>query len=164
MARSRSKTGAAVLTEAQRVAMAVDLRKQRLPYRVIAERCGYAEESGARKAVERALTALREATAESAEELRQLDLATLDELERMGLEQATKAHGASDGEALAAATLSVIRVQQRRAKLMGLDAAEAFSVTQKTDNLLALDAMITDLRGRLTGQAATEDDGGAEPR
>jgi hypothetical protein len=164
MARSRSKTGAAVLTEAERVAKAVDLRKKRLPYRVIAAECGYAEESGARKAVERALTALREATAESAEELRQLDLATLDELERMGLAQAEAAHAAGDGEGLAAATLSIIRVQQRRAKLMGLDAAEAFSVTQKTDNLLALDAMITDLRGRLTGQARDEDEGGAEPR
>lgn len=116
---SESRTSARRLEGAARVNEAVRLRKQRLPYRVIAERCGYADESGARKAVEEALRATREATSESAEELREIEVAALDRLERRLTRTALDTETDAAKQAMLAG--AIVRVQERRSKLLGLD-------------------------------------------
>lgn len=97
---------------AERWAKALEYRKAGVAYAVIAERLGYADHTGARYAVEKAIATL---VREPAEEVRTLELERLDRM-MLGLyEKATKGHeGAVD---------RVLRIMDRRAKLLGLDHA-----------------------------------------
>lgn len=91
----------------------LSLRKAGATYDQIAERVGITRE-GARGAVARALAALSEICTEEAKEVRQLELDRLDAM-LLGLWQR-----ASKGEV--AAIDRVLRIQERRSRLLGLDA------------------------------------------
>lgn len=101
---------------AERDAAAVRLRTEGLTYRQIANQLGFAAPSGAHRAVERGLDAIR---AEEAETLRQLELHRLDLLHQRAWSELTRDD--EDSQPLAAID-RLLRVQERRAKLLGLDA------------------------------------------
>ncbi len=90
---------------------AVELRKAGASFAMIAEQLGYASVSGAFKAVQ---TALRKTLQAPADEVRNLELERLDTLLLALWPQARQGNqGAID---------RVLRIMERRAKLLGLDA------------------------------------------
>ena len=100
-------------------ATALEMRARRMKYSEIARELGCCTEA-ARQAVIRQFERLKEENAESAEEVRQQELESLDELEQRVLAHALSAD-VSDPQTLAAVD-RVLRIKERRARLLGLDA------------------------------------------
>jgi preprotein translocase subunit SecD len=90
---------------------ALELRKAGATYQVIAEQLGYAQAKGAYKAV---ASALKLTLREPAEELRELEVARLDAM----LLVLWRRVQAGDEKAVD----RVLRIMERRARLLGLDA------------------------------------------
>lgn len=99
---------------AARRAQAIQLRMSGVDWDTIAGRLGYAGKAAACKDVSRALEATRQASDDAAEDLRLVESARLDRLQAAVWAQAL--HG--DVKAVDA----VLRVMERRARLLGLDA------------------------------------------
>lgn len=98
---------------------ALELRQQGLSYRAIGAEIGKSS-SQAHKYVARAL---QETTAEAVDDLRRLEGERLDKLQNSLWQEAISGnHGAVD---------RVLRVMERRAKLLGLDAPEKRELTGK---------------------------------
>lgn len=95
--------------------MALEMRKAGATYAHIAQVLNITE-TAARKAVLRALARLNEKVSESAEEVRRLELERLDAL----LAALWGKAQAGDGAAID----RVLRIMERRARLLGLDAPE----------------------------------------
>lgn len=168
---SRGPRGRFVKTDetAQRSAEAARLRSRGYTYQRIADELDYADPTGARRAVERALAAV---VTESADELRALQLAQLDDLTLQALgvlerQHITVSHGRiirgdndepieDDGPVLQAID-RLLRIQERRAKLLGLDAPSKVEVYP----LDAIDAEIRRLSAELGRGAADETAGAA---
>lgn len=106
----KSKTSPAQLEVEEKQVKAMELRKAGVSFRLIAEELGYSSASGAHAAV---MAALEKTRAEPAESLRDLMLARLDEM-LVGLWDAAIS---GDPDAVS----SVLRIEERRAKLLGLD-------------------------------------------
>lgn len=103
--------------ERERAISALDLRRDGLPYREIADRLGYSDESGARKAVSRLLDRTE---AEGVGELRRLESERLDAI--MSAHWPAAIGGDVDASRI------VLGVVDRRAKLLGLNAPAAVTV------------------------------------
>jgi hypothetical protein len=135
----RARTGkgrfSRTVDSAERDARACELRAQGLTYQRIADELGYGNRELARRGVERALLAI---VAEPAGHLRTLELARLDEAwqrawavmerehvvvsnGRLIMDPATGKPLRDDGPVLAAID-RLLRIQERRARLLGLDA------------------------------------------
>lgn len=154
------------LEGAERDAEACRLKSRGLSYRAIAEQLGYADHSCARRGVERALA---ETVAEPAAELRQLELMKLDAMERAVLDVLEREHvKVNDGEVVKVdgktliddapvlqAVDRLIKIGERRAKLLGLDAPKRLEVI----TLDAIDAEIARLTTELERRIAAELDG-----
>jgi len=110
------RTTPAMIAASERAAGAIELRKQGLSYREIAERLGYRTPQGAWTAVKRSLDRL---VSEPAHELRLIELARLDALTAALWPRATA--DPPDIKAINA----FLRVSERRAKLAALDLREA---------------------------------------
>lgn len=124
---------------ADRRRQAVELRLDGMSYEAIADRLGWRSHSSAHAAVQ---DGLQDAIREPAESLIRLELLRLDEL-----------HRACWGKAMAGdlrAVDRVLRVMERRARLLGLDkpAAVAVDVSHVDD----LDAQISALVAELSGE------------
>jgi hypothetical protein len=117
---ARRPTAKSMVLAKSRELECLALRKAGATYDQIAEKTGLARE-GARLAVSRALKSLAEATTEAAEEVRQLELDRLDAM-LLGLWQK-----AQRGDT--AAIDRVLKIQERRARLLGLDAVVKVDVT-----------------------------------
>lgn len=103
----------------ERKLKALEMRKARATYAQIGAALGVTK-NAAWKLVQ---SALKETIREPAEEVRALELETLDRLQFALWQQATNGnHGAVD---------RVLRVMERRAKLLGLDAPEKRELTGK---------------------------------
>lgn len=150
--RSRNGRGRYVRSPetAERDAEAARLRVQGRTYQQIADRLGLSHRDLARRAVDRALTATVQ---EPAEELRSLELLRLDELWRTAWRVLTTEHVRvsagrvvehqgkplrDNGPALAAID-RLVRISERRCRLLGLDAP--LSVT-----VLTLDQIDAEIR------------------
>jgi len=158
---------------AERDALAARLRARDMSFREIAQKLGYANESGACKAVARALAAV---PVQDVAQLRALELERLDELSRrLWKVFDTKYPLVTDGPQLVDKTgayvedpkplLTVVdrllRISERRAKLLGLDAAPAARVdviTEETALAVAavLEAQLAELRAHLAQQHEIE--------
>lgn len=112
MARGKSRERANIL---ERQLLALDLRKAGLTYRAIASKLGVNHQT-AYNDVMNELKRLAAQRSESAEELRQLELEKLDKYET----HLTNWAEAGSVEAIKA----LLKIQERRAKLLGLDAPE----------------------------------------
>lgn len=132
----RGKNGQFIRTldTAQRDGLAAELRARSMSYRDIALKLGYAGESGAHKAVQRALAA---APAEGAAELRAIEAERLDALARRlwavldtkyPLTAPDRVFVDKDGESvpdprpIIAAVDRLLRISEQRRRLLGLDA------------------------------------------
>lgn len=124
---------------AVRDGQAARLRARGLTYEQIAADLGFSDKGAAHHAVQRALT---EAVKEPADELRQLELVRLDEMHRAALAVMEATHFVVDKGAVVewdgaplvddspvlAAVDRLLKVQDRRAKLLGLDSPQRVSV------------------------------------
>lgn len=152
------------LETAKRDAEAAQLRAEGKTYDQIAEALGFSDRSLARRAVERALAAT---VREPADELRQLELIRLDALwveavKVMTTEHITVNNGRvievdgvplkDDGPTLSAID-RLLKIMERRAKLVGLDSATKVEV-------LSVDALDREIE-RLTAELGASETGEA---
>lgn len=98
---------------AARALQALELRKAGASYDAIARQCGYASKSGAYQAVQREIHRMMQ---EPADDVRQLEVARLDDLYRISYRLAIK----SDRDALWAVDRCV-KIMERRSALLGID-------------------------------------------
>lgn len=111
---------------AERQRKAVELRKAGLGYDAIAVECGYRDRSGAYRAV---MAALRALVREPAEELRDLEVARLDDMLKGLWVNARKGN--------VYAIDRVLKIMTRRAELLGLDAPKKVKIVQEEAARLA---------------------------
>lgn len=114
----QSKASRQRVLAAERRARALELRKAGVTYKVIAEEVGYADASGARKAI---LTALSELVPE--ETLRDVRKLELERIDRMFFAHYNNAIGGD-----IRATETCLKLQERRARILGLDAPKQVEV------------------------------------
>lgn len=128
---------------AQRDAEAARLRTRHWTYQQIADELGYASRGAAYDGVQRALQAV---VREPAEELRTLELERLDRLARAaeqvleahhvrvsggGIVQGMDGHPVEDSGPVLAAIDRLLKIQERRARLLGLDSPVKQEITGK---------------------------------
>lgn len=160
------------IADRDRDARAVELRRRNLNYKQIAAEMGYASQSSAYEAVQRGLN---DTQAETNDEVRRMELERLDDLARSALRVlATKHYAIAPGGKLArhpdtgdplvddGPTLQAIdrllKIQERRAKLLGLDQPVKHEVRQVD----AIDAEIESLLAELGARSQTATPGPAE--
>lgn len=162
MARTRS------LVTRDKDSRALDLRRRGLHYAQIAAEMGYRSPSSAHDAVQRALA---DTAREAAEEVRQVEAQRLDDLtatltrimltRHLVVSQGTVAVHPQTGEPLTdddpviRAVLGLVRVSERRAKLLGLDAPTRHEVI----TMDAVEAEIRKLEAELGGNAGRAEAG-----
>lgn len=136
---------------AERRAKAVAMRLAGVDYETIAQRLGYASRGAAYTDIDRALQARLAEQHQGAHVLRQQELARLDRL------QAAAWTAAASGDLKAIET--VLKVIDRRCKLLGLDAP----VRHEVVTLDAIDAEIARLTAELAGTGEAGEAAGAAP-
>jgi len=130
-ARNGKKTSPEIAAAKVKAAKALELRMEGKTFDEIAEEVGYAGRQGAHDAV---IRSLKEITREPAEELLKLDLERLDKM--FGVHYLNAQAG--DPQALAAC----MKIMERRAKLLGLDAPVKQEV-QQTGGVVVVGATMT---------------------
>ena len=128
MGRTTAPTPTAALLEREKNAL--DFRRAGLTYDVIAERLGYRDRAGAKKAVTRAIGRTLQ---DSADALRHLEADRLDRLQLAAWARALT----GDDKAMAI----VLKVMERRARLLGLDAPTATTLTGAGGNPLTIEIL-----------------------
>jgi hypothetical protein len=156
---SRGRTVAQIQKDAQ----AVDLRRRNLTYRQIAAQMGFRSVASAHEAVARGLADM---LLEPANELRQMEAERLDEMARSAWRVLYEKHvhvtaagkiavNPEDGKPLIddgvvlKAIDSLLKISERRAKLLGLD--QPTRVRAEVEHVDSLDQEIEDLLARLAG-------------
>lgn len=117
------------LNAVERQRQALELRRAGTGYEAIARAVGYAGPGPAHKAVQ---SALKRMLAEPAEEVRALELARLDRLQMAHWPRAIGSGGVAPDPV---ATATVLRIMERRAKMMGLDAPTTVNVQRVVDEV-----------------------------
>jgi hypothetical protein len=116
----RQNTSARRIEAAEKRAKAVEMRLMGMPYRKIASRLGISV-GMAHKAVTKAMADLQAQQEEAAEQVRAMELDRLDQIMFQHFTQALKGD--------TAATDRVLKIMERRAKLLGLDAPSKIAPT-----------------------------------
>lgn len=147
------------LSTAQREAEAALLRSKGWPYPRIAAELGYKHKADAYNAVQRVL---KETVREAGEQVRVLELERLDRLEAAANEvlernHVTVSHGkivaGPDGAPLfddapvLQAIDRLLKIQERRARLLGLDAPVKKDVSLTDERVAAIEALAEELAG-----------------
>ncbi|MFI8865332.1 hypothetical protein ACIGNW_00215 [Streptomyces sp. NPDC053707] len=157
--RTRGGNGRIVrtLTTAERDAEAARLRARGYTYQQIAEELGWSNKGDAHHAVKRVLT---ETVKEAGDEIRAIELARLDHLHTSAMDVLEREHFTvsngrvvsldgsgplpDDGPVLAAID-RLLKIQERRARLLGLDAPTKQNISISPDRLAAIEAMAEEL-------------------
>ncbi|MFI8448236.1 hypothetical protein [Streptomyces erythrochromogenes] len=154
----------ATLNAAEKAAEAARLRSRGLTYQQIADEVGYTNKGTAYEAVQRVL---KEAVTEAGEEVKAVELERLDMMWQAALKVMEARHWTvsqgkvvslnnaplpDDGPVLQAID-RLLRIQERRAKLLGLDTATRVSIDAEN-----LGAEIGALLDRFTPKPAADDD------
>ena len=126
MARHKNKTSPSTIDAKVRAAKALELRMEGMKFDDIANELGYNSKQAAFDAVSRELKAI---TREPAEEVLRIDLERLDRM--WGIHYLNAQAG--DATALS----SCMRIMERRARLLGLDAPSKNEVTGKDGSPIA---------------------------
>ena len=126
MARNKNKTSPSTIDAKLRAAKALEMRMEGMKFDDIAAELGFSGRQGAYDAVSRELKAI---TREPAEEVLRLDLERLDKM--WGIHYLN----AQAGDAMALS--SCMRIMERRARLLGLDAPSKNEVTGKDGSPIA---------------------------
>lgn len=144
------------LTTAQRDAEAARLRTQGWTYQRIADHLGLKQRADAYNAVKRVLDAT---VREAGEDIRALELERLDRLEAAANEVLEREHVTvsngrvvvlheaplpDDGPVLAAID-RLLKIQERRARLLGLDAPTKQNITISPERAAALEQLVEEL-------------------
>lgn len=144
------------LTTAQRAAQAAELRSKGWTYSRIAAEVGYTHRADAYNAVKKVL---EETVREAGENVRALELERLDRLEAAANEVLEREHVTvsngrvvvlnetplpDDGPVLAAID-RLLKIQERRAKLLGLDAPTKQAITISPERAAALEQLVEEL-------------------
>jgi hypothetical protein len=117
----REKKDSPVRTEAAfKQSLAMRLRVKGYDYATIAEKMGLG--SNASAAYQIVLRGIRTVRLESAEEMRDVEITRLDSLNALGWKAIQRASRRGDTKGVATALNALVRLSDRRAKLMGLDA------------------------------------------
>jgi hypothetical protein len=116
-------------------AQALELRKAGASYDQIARQLGYTAKGAAHKAVTRALKATMASMTLNADEYRQLAADRLDAM-LLGVWQAATR---GDPQAISA----VLRIEERRANMLGLDAPKRTEVTGQDGGPIEVDSRVT---------------------
>jgi hypothetical protein len=116
-----SKTSKRRIAAREKHAEALKLRKQGKSYQVIADELGWADPSGAQKAVK---VALDRVTLEDAEDVKKMELARLDQM----LDSLEWKISVGDYAAIDRA----LKIMERRARYLGLDAPDKQAFTDPT--------------------------------
>jgi hypothetical protein len=147
------------LKGAERDREACRLRSRRMTYQQISDHLSYGGAANARRAVQRCLAAIPRDAAEDLIqlELDQLDMLTAAVLEVLEREHYTVSHGRlvyldedapplSDDSPVLAAVDRLLKIQERRARLLGLDAPTKATVTHAAADV---DAAVAELAEEL---------------
>ncbi|MET9701693.1 hypothetical protein [Streptomyces griseus] len=144
------------LTTAERDAQAAELRSKGWTYRRIAAELGWKQGADAYNAVQRVL---KETVREAGDEVRALELERLDRLEAAANEVLEREHVTvsngrvivlnetplpDDGPVLAAID-RLLKIQERRARLLGLDAPTKQAISITPERAAALEALVEEL-------------------
>lgn len=155
MAGPRSKTGPGALRTQDNEARAVAMRRRGSTYEAIGRALDITRQSAhelVKRAMQRAAGELRE----EASEALALELARLDAMQRV----AWRIARTGDLQAID----RVLRISERRAKLLGLDAATRLALTGTDGGRIDVQFVWPDEdRGEAAAAAPTADDGGEEP-
>ena len=141
------RTGTDVLTARDRQRRALELRTEGRTLDQIADELGYADKSGAHRAI---LAALDRHEAAAVDEYRDLEAARLNELQQAVWPLAK----AGD----IAAVIACVRIIDRRAKLLGLDAPVLVDVNASASTV-DLDAAVSRIMEVARNQPATDQTG-----
>lgn len=147
MSRDPSASTPARIDHRARAAEAVRLRTEGLSYREIADQLGYSTENAANKAV---LGVLRRTEAEAADALRTLEVARLDLLWNKALRGIAVSETSPQGVS-APLISAAVRVSERRARLLGLDAPTQIETVAPVD----IEAAMAEFEGLLASAYAT---------
>ena len=112
--------------KAERVARAFDLRKRGKTYRQIGEMLGYSHEQ-ARQDIQSVLATLVAETKDSAQEVLALELARLDDIQVNVYLEALQGNERAIG--------TVLKIMERRAKLLGLDITRNLNINMTADEI-----------------------------
>jgi hypothetical protein len=115
MTRNNTKGTTRDINAAERAALALSLRAQKLTYDEIARRCGYADRGACHRAVQREMSRV---VVENVEELRREEAEGLDRLEA---ECWKRLEEEGFEKARLFAVDRIVAIKERRARLMGLD-------------------------------------------
>lgn len=124
MARGESKLSPRRIEAAERQTQALELRKAGISYDAIAGRLGFAGAQGAYEAVK---SALQRTQQEPADEVRRLEVERLDKLLTALWPEALKGN--------VQAVDRVLKIMERRASLLGLDAAKEVDIRLRVREL-----------------------------
>jgi len=138
-----SKTSPRRINETEKARKALSLRRSGLDFDAIAKKVGYTNRSGAWKAVCRLLEERARETAADADHIRAVEIERLDALLLAIWGEATRGDPALIDR--------VLRIMDRRAKLLGLDAPTKQEVSGPDGNAIALQL---EARERLVGRIA----------
>lgn len=134
---NRQRTTAKRISETEREAQCIDLRRAGWSYPEIAEKLGYADRSGPFRVVSRAMQRVK---SENANAARAMELERLDAMQRAAWAEALGQVVQADGTQACNPRLMevLLRVSERRAKLAGLDAPEQRVVQMVEQQTIAL--------------------------
>jgi hypothetical protein len=143
-AKRETKTSSRRIKATERQAAALEMRAAGNDFRTIAKELGYRGPSGSHRAV---MSALKKTLQEPADELRQLELARLDKLWRISYALSMGGNGPAIDRC--------IRLMERRAKLLGLDASIEYtiddirSIARRVVNVITTEVADEEIRERI---------------
>jgi len=138
VARKREFATPKAIVRRSHLAKALNLRVQGKSYAAIAEECGYETEREARRQVTQAL---RTSVVEPTEEVRAIELHRLDVILERAEEIFVKAGNDDRPEFQFRALDMMLKVQERRAKYLGLDAPRVVDIFKTTLNMGIADGL-----------------------
>lgn len=170
---STSPTDPHNLDASEKARMALAARRDGKQWAEIADELGYADPSGAYRAAKRLLDRTE---FEAVEEYRAVEADRLDEAHRLQFDALVRLSNAGEFDAVPAAVNAIVKISDRRSKLLGLDAPTRVNVAHSGEDFAATAAQLMkeiglaapseftpDLDSAETEDPDQEEQGGTDP-